>query len=331
MALDGKILAAAKVALAERVGRLEAERARRRRAVYAKRPRVQEIDRTLRTLVIEAAAAALRHGEDPAAAIAALSETSQALQEERALELTAAGFPSDWLDEKPFCEKCGDTGYDGTALCACLTALYREKQAESLSSLLRLGDATFDSFDLSWYDDTPDPVYGVSSRANMEVVYETCVQYARRFGRQRGNLFLCGPPGLGKTFLSACIARVVSESGYSVVYDTAGAVFSRFEEEKFGKSDDPGAVRAQLRRYLECDLLILDDLGTEMTTAYTISVLYELVNTRLITGKKTVINSNLTFGEMHGRYSEQIMSRLEGEYDVLRFYGTDIRRLKKQK
>jgi len=160
----------------------------------------------------------------------------------------------------------------------------------------------------------------------MEIIYETCVEYARKFGQKSMNLFFNGAPGLGKTFLSACIARVVADNGYSVVYDMAASIFAKFEEAKFSRTEDPEESRAEVRRCLECDLLILDDLGTEMTTAFTVSALYELVNTRLVTGKKTIVSSNLTINELRRRYSGQIMSRLEGEYQVLTFRGEDIRK-----
>ena len=146
------------------------------------------------------------------------------------------------------------------------------------------------------------------------------------------NLFLSGPPGLGKTFLSACIARTVSEGGHSVVYDTAANIFAQFEARKFQRdSQDGQEARDETRRYLNCDLLILDDLGSELTTQFTQSVLYELINTRLVAGRHTVISSNLSMEEAARRYSPQIASRLEGEYHVLHFFGEDIRLLKKNR
>jgi DNA replication protein DnaC len=209
-----------------------------------------------------------------------------------------------------------------------LTELYKKEQRESLSSLLKLRAETIDSFDLTYYDDKPAQDTGISPRRNMEIIYETCVEYARKFGRKAMNLFFNGAPGLGKTFLSACIARVVAENGYSVVYDMAASVFSKFEDAKFSRTEDPEETRREIKRYLECDLLILDDLGTEMTTAFTVSALYEIINTRLVTSRKTIVNSNLTMDELRRRYSEQIMSRIEGEYQVLTFRGDDIRKKK---
>ena len=160
----------------------------------------------------------------------------------------------------------------------------------------------------------------------MEMVRDICYNYASRFGRTGiRNLFLSGSPGLGKTFLSACIAQVVSEAGFSVVYDTAIQIFSHFEAEKFGRRE-AGSVQ----RYLSCDLLILDDLGSELTTPFLQSALYQIVNTRLISNKHTVISSNLSQREIALRYSAQVASRIAGEYRLLEFWGQDIRQLKSQ-
>jgi len=254
------------------------------------------------------------------------------LQELRREEIIRAGFTASYADDDYLCPECRDTGYIRTEICACLMELYQIEQRESLSSLFKLGNETFDSFDLSYYDDKPAPDTGVSPRRSMEIIYETCVEYARKFNAKSMNLFFNGAPGLGKTFLSACIARVVSESGHSVIYDTAASVFAKFEDAKFLRADDPATAvlkeeaRAEVKRYLECELLILDDLGTEMTNVFIISALYELINTRLLTYKKTIVSSNLAIYELRQRYSEQIMSRLEGEYQVLTFRGDDIRR-----
>ena len=184
-------------------------------------------------------------------------------------------------------------------------------------------------------DDSPLPWPGesLSPRENMEFIFDVCSSYARKFGRfYFRNLFLTGAPGLGKTFLSACIARTVSESGFSVVYDTAVNIFTRFEEQKFARDKlEAGEAKDETRRYLGCDLLILDDLGSELSTPFVQSALYTLINTRLTADKRTVISSNLTMDQVRARYTPQIASRLEGEYRVLPFYGEDIRLLRKQR
>ena len=306
---------------------------RRRADAYTREPRLARLDRELRGTMSQLMAAALRQGESPAQAVQAIREQNLDLQRERAVLLGGLGLPEDALDDKPACPLCGDTGWRGARMCTCLQKLCTEEQIKELSKLLDLGGQSFDTFRLDYYSQTPWPGKGTSPRENMELVYEVCLNYAQKFGRfYFKNLFLSGPPGLGKTFLSACIARTVSENGFSVVYDTAGNVFAQFEARKFQRdSDDGREARDETRRYLNCDLLILDDLGSELTTQFTQSALYELVNTRLVAGRCTVISSNLSITEAAQRYAPQIASRLEGEYHVLHFFGDDIRLLKKRR
>jgi len=332
MALDGKILARAKKELEKKRVKREALLESRKNTIYERIPRVREIDTELRASMAEYISVALNAGTDEQ--VQKIVEKNKGLQEERKREIQSSGLPGSYLDNEPcMCKNCGDTGWIDSKMCKCLEDIYKEEQRASLSSLFKLGNETFDSFDLSYYSDSPVPGTSISPRQSMEVVYEICVEYARKFGNKSMNLFFNGAPGLGKTFLSASIARVVADNGFSVVYNTAVSVFSKFENMKFMRSHDSDESREivdnsrdEVKRYLECDLFIIDDLGTEMTTAFTIEALYEIINTRLITNRKTLINSNLTLDELRRRYSEQIMSRLEGEYQVLTFYGDDIRK-----
>lgn len=320
------------------VDRLEGERlarsdrlARLKARAYFEQPRLARLDRELQGTMARLAAQALRRGESSAEAVRAIRDENLDLQREREVLLGAMGLPADALDDKPACAACGDTGWQGAKMCGCLKKLCTEEQIRELSKLLDLGEQSFDAFRLDYYSQTPWPGRGTSPRENMEFVHEVCLSYARKFGKfPIKNLFLSGEPGLGKTFLSACIARTVSEEGHSVVYDTAGNVFAQFEAKKFQRdSADGREARDETRRYLNCDLLILDDLGSELTTQFTQSALYELVNTRLVGGRHTVISSNLSMEEAARRYSPQIASRLEGEYHILHFFGDDIRLLKK--
>ena len=302
-----------------------------RRDAYARQPKLERLDRQLQQTMAQLVAAALRQGEDPARAVREVRERNLAIQQERAVLLGALGLPEDALDDKPACPLCGDTGWQGAKMCRCLRELCAQEQIAELSKLLDLGEQSFDTFRMDYYSQTPWPG-GTSPRENMELVYEVCLNYAQKFGRfPIRNLFLTGAPGLGKTFLSACIARTVSEKGHSVVYDTAGNIFAQFEARKFQRdSADGQEARDETRRYLNCDLLILDDLGSELVTQFTQSALYELVNSRLVGEKHTVISTNLTLEEAARRYPPQIASRLEGEYHALHFFGDDIRLLKKR-
>ncbi len=328
MALDGKLLRRA-LDRYEEANRLRSEHARfLREEIYEKDPRIGELDRLLRSTVAEAAALALAGGRDPEEAVAAIQERNLAYQEERAERIAALGYPRGCIDEEPACPLCADRGYVGSKPCRCLMTLYREEQRKELSRLLDLQGERFDAFQLRYYDDRPD-ARGLSNRRHMEMVLRYCRGFAEGFEPGKGNLFLTGAPGLGKTFLSACIAAVVSEKGYSVVYDTAVNVISYFEEARFGRRGRQEEADADVKRCLHCDLLILDDLGTEMSTSFSVSAVYEVLNTRLREGRSTVVSSNLSTEEISRRYSPQIASRLTGSYEELRFYGTDIRLQKK--
>ncbi|MGM9662707.1 MAG: ATP-binding protein [Oscillospiraceae bacterium] len=330
MAYDGKLLHRA-------LERFEADRQKREEDFRQKEsellrriPRLAEIQQELRQTMAQIVSRALRSGADVEGAMREIQRENLALQRERAEILRSYGLAADVLEYRPACSLCGDTGYTEAGVCRCLKAYYVREQIAELSHLLDLGNQSFDTFSFAWYSQRPDERSGVSPRENMELIYETCSSYAYKFGRHQDNLLLFGDPGLGKTFLSACIAREVSEKGFSVVYDTAGHIFSQFERQKFGRDGENGEAEDEVARVLGCDLLIMDDLGTELLTEFVRSALYQIVNGRLQEKKCTIINTNLHPAELGRRYSPQIRSRLEGEYRQLAFFGEDIRRLKNE-
>ena len=299
----------------------------RRKTLYAREPRLEEIDRTLTHTMAQIVASGLRRGADARSALAALREQNLALQRERGEILHTLGYPVDALIETPACEKCGDTGWDAGRMCRCLRAYYTREQNAELSRMLDLGAQSFDAFDVTLYSATETFNRRRTARENMEHNRDVCYGFARYFPSKVRNLLLSGSPGLGKTFLSACIAREVSERGFSVVYDTATHVFSRFEAQKFDRADE--SADSDVDRILRCDLLILDDLGTEMTGPMVQSALYQIVNTRMMQKRATVISTNLSPQKIGERYGEAILSRIWGEYEFLPFYGEDIRKLRK--
>ena len=328
MAYDGRIMQRALTRFDEDKQRRAAQLEQRRRTAYARAPRLAEIEAELRGTMGRIISSALARGTDPVPAIRVLRDENLQLQRERAELLASLGYPADYLEEKPAGAKCGDTGYVSGGVCACLRAYYAREQLAELSRLLPLGEDSFETFSFDWYDSAVQPAFGISPRENMERNYDVCRDYAYQFAKGSGDLLLSGGTGLGKTFLSACIARVVSENGFSVVYDTAASVFSRFEDAKF-RRDDGGSEDAD--RCMRCDLLILDDLGTEMTTSFVQSALYQIVNGRLMAGRSTIISTNLAPEEIGSRYGRSVLSRLEGEYEILPFFGEDIRRLKRER
>ena len=295
----------------------------RQEEIYGRYPRVQEIDRELRGNMAKVMAYAFRHGEDPATAVQKLRSQSLTLQQERRSILLKAGYTEEDLAEGPMCRSCSDTGYVGATMCDCLRELCLEEQRKELTSLLTVRSHSFSDFRTEIYPDQIDSAWGISPRQQMELVYRTCYTYAQAFTPEAKSLLMNGGTGLGKTFLSACIAHAVVEKGYSVVYDTAIHVFTCLENEKFGRATEEEA-RVN-RRIMECDLLILDDLGTEMVTAFVSPALYSIINGRLLAGRPTIISTNFTLGELSKRYTPQIASRLMGEYINLGFLGNDIR------
>lgn len=330
MGYDKKLLAEARRELErERASRSEAFE-ERRREVYAREPRIRAIDRTLSQTAAAVLKAALNTGGDPAAAIEGLRQQNLALQAERAGLLSRMGLPADYLTEKPMCEKCGDTGYAGSATCDCVKERYAKLLREQLSTVLPIRDQNFARFNMEYYSTRPDKRLGLSPRENMEYNLDECKAYAKNFGAQSPNLLLYGSTGLGKTFLSSCIAEAVAARGFSVAYDTAINIVAAYETIKFGGGNGEEAAE-RAARYERADLLIIDDMGTEMGTAFTVSALYNLINNRLMARRPMIVNTNLPPEALSEKYSPAVASRLLGEFISLRFFGDDIRLLKKQK
>ena len=318
MSYDGKILALARDRLDAVRERNAREREMRETSAYAAKPELRAIDAALRAQMTELVRLTLSGGPDAAEKIEKLREDNLALQSRRGELLRQLGHGGDWLDEIVSCEKCRDSGVYRGGVCSCLKKLYNEELTRDLGVLLKNCGESFEKFDLSLYD--------AEYRGSMQTVYEIAKAFAEQFSPASGNLLFQGGTGLGKTFLSACVARAVAARGYSVCYDTAAAVVGSFEAQKFSRDEE---ADARVKRILSCDLMILDDLGTEMPTPMADSALYTLINTRLNEGKNTIISTNLRDGELQKRYGAQICSRLFGAYERVPFVGRDIRMLKR--
>lgn len=328
MALDGKYLARAREKLEQRRAANAQEQQRREKDAYARVPGLRAIDDALRAQMIALLGLTMRHGSDPTDALRALEHDNLDLQAQRAELLTAYNLPIDYTDEIFTCPDCRDTGYLRGQPCRCLMTLYNAEVTADLSGLLQSEGESFERFDLALYDDTP----GDSPRKQMAQTFAFCRAFAQEFEPGSPNLLLQGGTGLGKTYLSACIARVVSARGFSVAYESAGAALGAFETAKFQRLSPEGEqAAARVEQYLGCDLMILDDLGTEMISPYSVSALYTLINTRLTRGKTTIISTNCSDAELRRNYTPQILSRIEGEYQALPFAGRDIRQVRKER
>ena len=323
MGYSAEVVKRARDRLAQAKEDRESENRQHLAIAYARVPRIREIDMQLRRTMAQAAQAAFLQGSDGQELLGKVRKENLELQQERAI-LAMEHFEEGYLDDSPICDKCGGSGYIGSNMCECLLELCRQEQKKEVS-VLSGSRETFNQFRLDYYPDRIDPKYGASPRVIMERVLKICRTYALTFTLNAGNLLFVGGTGLGKTFLSACVARAVADRGYSVVYESAGHLFSKLEQAKFNPSEE---TRREAARFTDCDLLILDDLGTEMPGQFVTAAFYTLLNDRILAGKPMVISTNLNMDELNRRYSPQIASRLQGSFQGLTFVGEDIRILK---
>lgn len=241
------------------------------------------------------------------------------LTAKKAEKLAKAGI------KKPefYCEKCQDSGYFGGSLCECVKNAAKKIAFEELSRSLPLENSGFENFDLNFYSNDAD-ASGSVPRKRATAILALCKQFVENFPSNRSLLFM-GGVGLGKTHLSLSIVKEISDKGYGVVYGSAQNLFSAAEKEHFSYSGET-SVQDSL---LECDLLVIDDLGTEFYSSFAASLFYNVVNTRLLSGKPTVINTNLSLDELEKKYTPRITSRFIGGYDMKKFIGSDIRQQKR--
>ena len=295
----------------------------RREEVYFAIPEIREADRQMSGLGLEIMKAAL--SSDPKASIDALRQKNLALREARGELLKAHGYPEDYTDIRYECPICADSGFVDCKMCVCMKKKIVEAGYESSGMADLLKTQSFDNFSLEYYSNDP------AALRRMEQILRIMKAYAEDFSTdQPESLVLFGGTGLGKTHLSTAVARRVIDRGFDVYYTGAVNMLSDFEYQRFGNSMT-GDVGQDTGRYFSCDLLIIDDLGTEVTNQFTTSVLYNVINTRLNRKKATIISSNLAQVDFRTRYWDRITSRVLGEYTVLPFLGTDVRSQKLRK
>ncbi|MBO5837364.1 MAG: ATP-binding protein [Oscillospiraceae bacterium] len=318
-----EIVMQAKQRLAQQKAEKESQYHQHLQQAYAQLPRLKEIDMQLRRTMTLAAQTVFTQGGDPVAAMEQVKQENLALQRERK-ELIEKNFAPGYLDESPVCPHCGGSGYVGSTMCRCLKTLCAQGQKASLYQLTT-GAERFENFRLDYYPERFDSNVGATPRVVMGRNFETCKQYAAAFEKGIGNLLFVGGTGLGKTYLSACIANVVTERGYSVSYESAPQLFAKLEKNRFNPDEES---QSEADYFAACDLLIIDDLGTEMPGNFVTAALYGLLNQRLLDGKSMIISTNLNNIEIAQRYSPQIASRVLGNFKNMVFLGEDIRILK---
>ena len=311
-----------KAEFSEKYLRARTKAEERRQELYAKIPEVKQLDALLAGTAAEIMEIILKESRETAAQkTAELKHRNENLLAERAAILTAYGYPADYSDVHYECPLCGDTGFVDTKMCVCMkkALVLAGYESSGLGGLIRT--QSFDNFSLKYYRDNPENL------ATMEKVVAGLRRFAGNFDRDTyRNYLMLGPTGLGKTHLSTAVAKEVIERGFDVLYVTSVGMVGDFEEKRFGNGEGRDTAR-----YYECDLLIIDDMGTEMGTAFTVSALYNLINTRLMAKRPMIINTNLLPETLSEKYSPAVASRLLGEFLPLRFFGDDIRLLKKRR
>lgn len=292
--------------------------------IYSKIPQIKELENSISFLSVQQAKKLL-DGDD--SALDTLRTQIYALRTEKSTLLKEHGYPEDYLEETYECPLCKDTGYIGSKKCACfkkatIELLYAQSNLKEI-----LQKENFGTFRLDYYSDNfVDPKTGRSSLTTMKEALTVCKRFADAFSEEPRNLFLYGDTGVGKTFLSNCIAKELIDKAYSVIYFTAFELFDIFEKSKFGKDS---AAEAMNTHIFDCDLLIIDDLGTELPNSFTTSRLFLCLNERLLRKKSTIISTNLALDTFVEYYSERTFSRITSNYRMLKLIGDDIRIKKK--
>lgn len=290
----------------------------RRWELYAALPEVEAIDRELSRTGLMIMDEISKGKEGLSERLENIRLDNLDLQAQREAVLRRAGYPADYDAPKFLCPDCKDTGYVGQKMCYCLKAALSEEGLRRAGLAHLFETQRFDTFVLDYYRND-SRVYRL-----MQNYLEICRRFADRFDGNTGeSLLFCGGTGLGKTHLSTAIAGEIVQKGFDVLYESAPNLLSAFEAERFGRSLT--ASVSDTPRYLSCDLLVIDDLGAELSNSFTVGVLYNLINSRIVARKPTIISTNLTPEEIRSRYTDRIASRLFGEYTLMRFEGRDIR------
>lgn len=299
--------------------------------LYRTLPVVEQIDKEIAVLAVKWAYKVVTDGIAPEDALATVEQKRDELNRRRAKIIEESGIaPYSPIPYK--CNLCSDTGVVGEEKCACYKAHLRKFMMDSASEVshfsCNIEKDTFENFRFDYYDASDiHPVIKVSARDNIKNAYNFCKKYCQTFCDSSPNLFITGSSGLGKTYLANCITNELLGSGHTVVYQSAASMFRFLEDYKFDRVDRE-ANNDYYHSIYDCELLIIDDLGTEFPTAYTNSVFFDLINTRLLNNKKVVISTNTNVKDIEKRYTERVSSRIIGEFVMISLFGKDIRRKK---
>ncbi len=297
---------------------------KRLKEIYSKIPRIKKIDEYTAEFATKISKLIIQNSENKEKSIKNFKYQLNRLNKEKKELLIENGYQETYLEPVYFCEKCKDTAYIENKKCSC----FKQRIIDKYYEVFNLGDIliseNFDSFDLAFYSEKINKKYNISPRYNMRKTLEAVLNFIENFEFQKKNLLFTGATGLGKTFLCNCIAKDILDKGYSVLYLTAPKFFNMLEQHKFNKSITVDE-KEQLDLLKEVDLLIIDDLGTEMITAFTQTETFNMINSRILENKPTIISTNFKVQEIKERYSDRIASRVIGHYEIHEIFGDDIR------
>lgn len=303
------------------------EQKRRLELIYKKVPKVKEIDSEIAKTGVMIAKSLLNNPDSYEENLAEVKKRMEKMKSEKAFLLTENNISLDQLEIRYECSKCNDTGYlKSGSKCSCLKqALIRE--AYKMSNIEnRLSSENFKTFDINIFSEEPFDGEVLSPRENMLKMLNTAEGFCINFDKHNGeNLLFYGTTGLGKTFLCNCIAKSLLDKGKVVIYQTAFKIMEIVEAHRFNREDDSRFSREEYNMLFEADLLIIDDLGTELSNSFTITEFFNIINSRLLKGSKTVISTNLSPMEISNIYTDRVFSRLFNQFNMLKFYGPDLR------
>ncbi len=299
---------------------------KRRGEVYGRIPVISDLEAKMSRNSLNTARVFLQDLADPEAAIRKLKSENLNLRQEKMELLVSNGFAMDYMDIQYQCRKCNDTGFIMGKRCSCYDRHLADIVYEESDFHEMLSDCSFFTYDSSLFDDKAvDPEYQKTVKQNMDNNLKLAKRYVSDFPIHTENLYLYGPSGTGKTFLAIAMARALLDEGNLVVYRTASQLMDDIKEIKFRDN------RELENLMMESDLLIIDDLGTEMTSDLAKTEIFNLVNRRLIRKKKMIISSNLKLDNIRDKYSERLSSRLMGDFLFIPFFGDDLRMVKGRK
>ena len=298
------------------------EELNRKKEIFYKRfPAAADIEKSLASTAMQAARAVLSGG-NTVEELYKLREKNKILKQNLEEILRSVDLPEDYLEVHYACDKCADEGFVDGMMCNCMKEMLKKESYKRLNRMSPLELSSFDNFSLDYYSDVSLNQAEQSPRKRMSLILSFCRKYADDFTRNAPSLLMTGSTGLGKTHLSLAIAREVINKGYGVIYGSTQNIISKLEKEKFQNFREDNESE---RHFIDCELLIIDDLGTEYSTAFSNAAIYNVINSRIMMNKPTIISTNLSMRELEKSYTQRMVSRIIGNNIRLEFLGSDIR------